>query len=462
MRIDHDEALDYLEGYGCHVDRYTRVVKFPEALTNETVEKMRAHHMRPRGVEERMPVRYTALHFSTQPRTIHYDFDVNTGGFCPFIYDLNDQRRRATMKDVRESIRLADALEHIDMMGLPCSDQEMPSQLRPVAMAAELVKNTQKLGGIEVWTTRDIDYITEIGVVVRGSAEELRRRPVLVGYAEAKSPLSLDHNMADLFVAYVKRGFPQSLDTMPAGGTTAPVTSAGTLTIGVAETLGGLMLAYAIDEDAMISIDVCPTLTDMSSMNYSYAGPDRLPLIAAVVQMITEFYGRPTGVHGGKTDACYPGVHAGIDKALSMIFPVLAGATGVGTVGHLENAVTFSPVQLVIDNEIVAYVKRMLRGFEVTEETLAVDVIEQVGIGGNFLLHDSTARLFRQESWLSSLLPRMPWEAWQDQEVGGMAEKAKEKAREIIATHNPQPLSHEQMQEIDRIVTAAQNDPFYQ
>jgi trimethylamine:corrinoid methyltransferase-like protein len=143
MRIDHDEALDYLEGYGCHVDRYTRVVKFPEALTNETVEKMRAHHTRPRGVEERMPVRYTALRFSTQPRTIHYDFDVNTGGFCPFIYDLNDQRRRATMKDVRESIRLADALEHIDMMGLPCSDQEMPSQLRPVAMAAELVKNTQ-------------------------------------------------------------------------------------------------------------------------------------------------------------------------------------------------------------------------------------------------------------------------------------------------------------------------------
>jgi trimethylamine--corrinoid protein Co-methyltransferase len=145
-----------------------------------------------------------------------------------------------------------------------------------------------------------------------------------------------------------------------------------------------------------------------------------------------------------------------------MIFPVLAGATGVGTVGHLENAVTFSPVQLVIDNEIVAYVKRMLRGFEVTEETLAVDVIKQVGIGGNFLQHDSTARLFRQESWLSSLLPRLSWEAWQDQEVGGMAEKAKEKAREIIASHNPQPLSHEQMQEIDRIVTAAQNDPFYQ
>ena len=462
IKIDHDEALDYLEAYGCQVDRYNMVVKFPARVTEAAVEKMRADHAQPRPVEDRMPVRYTALYFRTRPRTIHYDFDVNTGGFCPFIYDLNDVRRQATMQDVRESIRLADALEHIDMIGLPCTDQDMPSQKRPVAMAAELVKHTQKLGGIEVWTRRDIDYITEIGIVVRGSEAELRRRPILVGYAEARSPLCLDHNMADLFVAYVKCGFPQSLDTMPAGGTTAPVASAGTLVLGIAETLGGLMLAYAIDENAVISIDVCPTLADMSSLNYSYAGADRVPLIVAVVQLITDFYARPTGVHGGKTDACYPGIHAGIDKALSMVLPVLAGATGVGTVGHLENAITFSPVQLVIDNEIVGYVKRMLRGFEVTEETLAVDVIKEVGIGGSFLTHKSTARLYRGESWLSSLMPRLPWKSRWDQPMVGMVEKAKEKAHRIIGSHHPRPLSDEQVQEIDRIVARAMSDEAYQ
>lgn len=341
MKIDHDEALAYLEAYGCHVDRTDRVARFPVRITETAVEKMRADHAGPRPVEDRMPVRYSALYFRTQPRAIHHDFDVNASGFCPFIFDLDGVRRQATMKDVRESIRLADALDNIDMTELPCTDQEIPSYKRPVAMAAELAKHTQKLGGIEAWTVRDIDYLTEIGIVVRGSEAELRRRPILVGYAEAWSPLNIDRNMADLFVAYVKRGFPQSLDTMPAGDTTAPATSAGTLALGMAETLGGLMLAYAIDEEAVIGIDVCPSLTDMSSLSYAYAGPDRLPLIAAVVQMITDFYGRPTGVHGGKTDACSTGVHAGIDKALSMIFPVLAGATGVGTLGHLENAITF-------------------------------------------------------------------------------------------------------------------------
>ena len=223
IKIDHDAALDYLEAYGCRVGRNDRVVKFPARVTEQAVEKMRADHAGPRSVEDRMPVRYSALYFRTQPRAIHADFDVNTGGFCPFIYDLEDVRRRATLQDVRESIRLADALEHIDMVGLPCTDQAMPSHRRPVAMAAELVKHTRKLGGVEVWTTRDIDAITEIGIVVRGSEEALRRRPILVGYAEARSPLCIDHNMADLFVAYVERGFPQSLDTMPAGGTTAPI-----------------------------------------------------------------------------------------------------------------------------------------------------------------------------------------------------------------------------------------------
>jgi trimethylamine--corrinoid protein Co-methyltransferase len=461
MKIDHDEALRYLEAFGCDVDRYCKVVKFPSTVTEEAVEKMRTDHGRSRPVKDRMPMRYTALYFSTQARAIRHDFDVNTGGFCPFIYDLTGRRRRASLRDVRESIRLADALEHIDMIGLPCSDQSVPSQLRPVAMAAELVKHTEKLGGVEAWTARDVDYLTEIGIVVRGSEAELRQRPVLIGYAEARSPLCIDHNMADLFIAYVKRGFPQSLDTMPAGGTTAPVTSAGTLTLGIAETLGGLMLAYAIDEEAVISIDVCPTLTDMTSLNYSYAGADRLPMIAAVVQMITDFYGRPTGVHGGKTDACAPGIHAGIDKALSMIFPVLAGATGIGTVGHLENAVTFSPVQLVIDDEIVGHIKRMLRGFEVTEETLAVDVIKEVGIGGNYLLHESTARLFRRESWLSGLMPRMPWESWENQEIIGMVEKAKDAARKVITSHHPRPLSDEQLREIDRIVETAQHDEHF-
>jgi len=101
---------------------------------------------------------------------------------------------------------------------------------------------------------------------VRGDEQEVRRRPVLIGYGEAESPLVIDQNMATIFVEYIKRGFPQSLDTMPAGGTTAPATSAATLALGLAETLGALTLAYAIDPDAVTSLDINPTLTAMDTL----------------------------------------------------------------------------------------------------------------------------------------------------------------------------------------------------
>ena len=308
---------------------------------------------------------------------------------------------------------------------------------------------------------KDVEYISRIAEVVAGNAKALQNKPVLVGYGEAHSPLCLDYNMASVFIEYIKRGFPQSLDTMPAGGITAPATNAGTLTLGLAETLGRLTLAYAISKDAIVSLDICPALSEMRSRIYPYAGADRIPLVTAAMQMLSQYYGRPGGCHGGKTNACVPGVQAGVEKALSIMFPVLAGATGVGTLGHEENALTFSFEQLVIDNEIAGYIKRMLQDFEVNEETIVFDVIKNVGIGGNFLMHPHTRDNFRKEFWIPELMERMPWQTWSRQEVQGFEAKAREKAKRIIAEHYPEPLSAQQVREIDGIVEAAKRDPWY-
>jgi trimethylamine--corrinoid protein Co-methyltransferase len=484
MRIEHEEALLALEALGCRVDHDRQEAKFPPEVVERALGRLRrdfrpsrarsscedrrlpqagerGNPATPQRYAQPVPMRYTAMVFTSMPRRIHHDFTANAGGFPPFVYDLEGRRRPAILQDVRDSIRLADALDNIDLVGLPCSANEVPAQLRPVVMAAELVKLTSKIGGVEAWSVKDIEYITRIAEVVVGGAEALRRQPILVGYGEARSPLCIDNNMAAVFIEYVKRGFPQSLDTMPAGGSTAPATSAGTLTMGIAETLGGLTLAYAIREDAIVSLDVCPTLNDMRTLIYPYAGADRIPLVTAAMQMLDEHYGRPGGCHGGKTDACVPGAQAGAEKALSIIFPVLAGATGVGTLGHVENAVTFSPEQLVIDNEIAGYIRRILRGFEVSEETIALDVIKEVGIGGNFLVHPHTAASFRKEFWMSDLMERLPWDAWNRQETRSFEARARARARKILAEHHPEPLSPAQVAAIDEIVEAAKRDPWY-
>ena len=460
MRVDHHEALEYLEKSGCIVDWNSNVVKFPEAVVETAIGKMRKDFSLTDRQGVVMPMRYTEMYMCSKPARLYDNFAVNAGGFPAYVLDLDGNRRMATMQDVVDSIRLADALENVDLIGLPCSAQEIPHEMRPVVMTAELIKNTSKPGGIEAWTKSDIKYIAEMAAVLRGSREELKRKPFLVGYGETRSPLCIDYNMCEIFMEYVKMGLPQSLDTMPNGGATAPAASAGTLVLGLAETLLGLVLGYAVDENAMISIDMNPSLIDMKSMIFPYAGADRIPLMSAANQMMREFYGRPGGCHAGKTDACFPGVQAGFEKALSTLFPILTGATGIGTMGQLEGGITFSFVQLVIDNEIAGYIKRILKGFDVTEETLALDVIKEVGIGGNYLQHEHTAGNFRNEFYLSDLLERLPWSAWKSQEARGLEEKAREKAKKLIREHNPKPLDGETEKEIDRLVQAAYKNAY--
>ena len=459
MQIKHPEALDYLQNFGCKVDHASSIVKFPRKIMEEVVNKMRKDYTLTDREGVVSPMRYNEMYLSTVPKVLRTGFTASAGGFPAFVLDIEGNRREATMQDVIDSIRLADALENIDLVGLPCSAQEIPHEQRPVKMTAELLKNTSKTGGIEAWTKGDIKYITEMALVLRGSMEELKRKPFLIGYGEVKSPLCMDYNMCDIFIEYIRMGLPQSLDTMPCGGTTAPATSAGTLVVGLAETLLGLVLGYSIDENAWVSIDMNPSLTDMRTMIFPYAGADRIPLLSASNQMMMEYYGRPGGCHAGKTDACLPGAQAGFEKAFSSLFPILTGATGIGTLGQLEGGITFSFVQLVIDNEIIGYIKRILKGFEVNENTLALDVIKDIGIGGNFLQTEHTAASFRNEFYLSGLLERLPWSAWERQEIKGIEEKAREKAKAILQNHVPKPLDDIKIKEIDKIAARALKNP---
>ncbi len=458
MWVDHLKALEYLRTAGCRVDMDRRVVRFPPDVVEAAVVRMRRNFQDPDRWPKRISVRYSQVRFDSQPLRIHDDFTVSAGGFCCFVFGLDGERRYATLDDVRQSLKLADRLDQIAYTGLPCAAQDVPVEIRPVVMAAELVKATRKLGGIETFGREHVGYVARIGEIVAGGREAHRKNPILVGYAEARSPLCIDSAMADVMLAHLELGLPQSLDTMPNGGATAPVSAAGILSLGLAETLGGLVLGFAVDPDATMTIDVTPGYCDMRSMHFGYAGAERMPLLAARVQLISEYYGCPSGIHGGKTDACVPGVQAGVEKAISMYGAVLAGAIGFGTVGHLENAVTFSPLQLVIDNEIARYVRLAVRGIEVTEETLALDVIEQAGINGHTFDHEHTLSHYRDEELLSPFFDSLSWGVGDSLDRERFEKRAAAKARRLLAEERPPILTAEQEAAIDEIVKEAATD----
>ncbi len=456
IRIDSVDAHRYLRRFGCGTDETTSLVKIPSQLSREVVVKMKRDYQRP-DRPERMSVRYSHVRFRPVEYKVHHDFTVSTGGFCCFLHDLNGCRRPANRDDVLCSINMVNHLDQINYTGLPVSDQWVPAQYRPVVMAAELAKWTRKLGGIETFTAADARWIHEIGQVVAGSAEEYRRQPVLVGYAETRSPLCFDRNMVEIFLEYLKLGVPQTVDTMAAGGTTAPVTAAGLLALAAAETLAAVVLAYAVREDAIVAMDIIPSYADMHTGMFKYSGGDRCNLLMARVQLLAEYYGCPTGVHGGKTDGCFYNEQVGAEKMSSMLLPVLAGSVGIGTVGHLENAVTFSPVQLVIDNEMARYVRRAIRTpWVVDEQTLATDLIHSVGPGGNYLSESHTAEQFRKELYLTPLFSVRPWvEAHDKPHEFDQSQKAYQIASELWRKPSEPVLGEDQIREIDRIVHRA-------
>ena len=172
--------------------------------------------------------------------------------------------------------------------------------------------------------------------------------------------------------------------------------------------------------------------------------------------MISEYYGCPSGVHGGKTDSCVPDMRAGVEKGVSMLMPILCGAVGFGTIGQIENALTYSPLQLVADNEIAGYVRRAIKGFEITDETINLDLIKRVGIGGNYLQEMETAESFREFLNLSPFFGVETWgENMSGNEAKRMERQAHEKARELLANDIEPALNDDQIREVDKIVAAA-------
>lgn len=268
-----------------------------------------------------------------------------------------------------------------------------------------------------------------------------------------RTTLCFDGNMSEIFIEYAKLGFPQTIDTMPCAGTTSPAYFASTIAIGLAESIAGIVLGFSVNPEVRMGIALTPSATDMRTLIFPYASSDKMTLIAAMIQMLSEYYGCPTGAHAGKTDACVPNAQAGFEKALSALIPILFGAIGIGTLGNLEpGGITFSPVQLVIDNEIIGYIRRVLKGFDVNEETLALDIIKEVGPEGSFITHQSPADNFRKEFYLSDISEHLSRGSWENHDIKGIEERAREKVKKILKEHYPGSLSEDQAKEIDKIV----------
>ena len=384
-------------------------------------------------------------------QTLHWH---NLGG-ARDIYDARTGTRRiALLKDLQDCTRLLDALDGVTTITPFFTPQDVPGHLMSLSMYRYAIPNTTKpLQGPGVQTAKEVQYAVRMASVIGPPGE------VLSLSVSPVSPLTFTDECAAAIIEIARQGIPFAPLPCPTAGTTAPFSIAGALTQQNAEILASIVLAQLVHPG--LPIVYCGRLAMMEPRTgLSVWGGVELGLASAATVQIGHRYGFPVNVYGFSTNSHTLDIQNGFERSLNAIIPALAGADELSGIGEMEAGVMGSFAQIVCDNEIAASVRRLRKGFEVTEESLAVDVISSACQGThNFLGQKHTLRYLRSgEILLTKLAERGSWETWENNDRVGMAERAQAEVDKILINHQVEPLSADQEQELDVIFKVADRE----
>ncbi len=445
VRIHHDGMVRRLADAGARTDAAERVVRLPGSLVMDCVERATKQY---------------ALHGRGEQvaRFGHGDMVLMSSPGQYAWVDTDGTRRPPTRRDLQDAIRLGDALPNVTIVGAMAVVADVPAAYRDVYLTAELVKGTTKPTRCFVSNGRSAEYVLEIYRTVAGGAEALRQRPMIETFLEPISPLQLPGDGIDVLMAFLAAGQTASFGPMAMTMGTAPATLAGTLAQENAEILASLVVTQVLAPGTPVTYGGIPHVMDPRTSICSFGSPEQALMGVAMVQ-IARSYGLPSYINVGITDAKRLDVQAGIEKGETLALGALAGADTFGHAGICGTDHGASLAWLAVDDELMAYTKRIRRGFTVGEETLATDVVDAVGPGGNYLTQEHTVRHFRQEVWSpGSAWTRASWDQWVEQGARTMGEWAQVRVDELLASHEPDPIDPALAREVDAIVDAARRD----
>lgn len=370
------------------------------------------------------------------------------GSDCLYVLDhRTGERRRGTLQDVVEGIRVCDALPNIDFLMSICiaSDVEQETADRH-QMRAMLMNSTKPI----LFVTTEFEgcvEVIEMAQIVAGGQEELRRNPLCACYINVTHPLRHNAEALQKLLFLAERGLPTTYTPVVLRGVSGPVTAAGAIALANAGELAGLVLAQLKREGTpVILTGGVNDMLDMRTLGDVYAAPENRVMLVE----LAHYYGLPIFGLAGASDSKLPDEQAAAEAAFSLLLEALAGAQMVHDVGYLESGMCNSLEQLVICDELINYVKRFMQGLEISEETLALDVIDEVGPHDDFLGTKHTSRHFR-EDWYPRLFDRNNFERWSAAGSKTLRQRAGERVEEILAEHRPESLPPDVQERIDEI-----------
>jgi trimethylamine--corrinoid protein Co-methyltransferase len=381
--------------------------------------------------------------------TLHWH---NVGGACDVYEPRTEQRRPASLRDVRDSARLLDALEQVTTVVPFFTPQDVPGPLMSLVMYRHTLPHTTKpVQGPGVMNAAEVRLMVQMAAVLGSPAETLTLS------VSSISPLIFPDDIVAAIIEIARSGVPFGPLPCPTAGATAPLSLAGALAQQNAEVLAAVVLAQLVQP--ALPIIYCGRLAMMEPRTgVSVWGGVELGLASAATVHIGHRYGLPVNVYGFSTNAHTLEIQSGYERALNALVPALAGADELSGVGEMEAGVMGSYAQMICDNEIAASVHRLRRGFGVNDDALAVEVIAEVMDGSrNFLDQMHTVRHLRAgELLVTRLAERRDWDEWARAGREAMAERAQAEAQRLLADHRVLPLSVDQECELDEIMREAE------
>ncbi len=370
------------------------------------------------------------------------------GSDCLNILDhRTGERRRGTLRDVEEGTRLCDALPNIDFLMSICIASDLEQETADLyQMRAMLMNSTKPI----LFVTTEFEgcvNVVAMAEAVAGGEEELRRNPLAACYINVTTPLRHNAEALQKLLFLAGKGLPTTYTPMVLRGASGPVTQAGAIALANAGELAGLVLAQLKREGTpVILTGGVNDMLDMRSMGDIYAAPENRVMLVE----LAHYYGLPIFGLAGASDAKVPDEQAAAEAAFSLLLESMAGAQLVHDVGYLDSGLCNSFEQIVICDELINYVKRFMQGLEVSEETLALDVIDEIGPHGDFLGTKHTVRHYK-EDWYPKLFDRQIYDGWAAAGGKTLRERARERVEEILADHQPEPLPADVQRKIDEI-----------
>ncbi len=444
VRFPSSQALEIWEAHGATVDRETMVVKAPGHLIEEALKKA-------------PPVYTLAARDPAQdlPLDGNHVF-VGTDGCGVEVIDLETrQRRRSGWQDVADIARVADYMEQIAFHWVAVSAQDRPPQTRGLHELLAIWQNSTKHVQTEsIYASQaEARAAVEMAAAIAGGREALRERPILSIMQCTAPPLGHDGGSLEAGLIAAEAGLPVGFMTMTSCASTAPVTLAGNLVVGNAEVISALALMELAYPGVPIYYAAAQTTMDLRTGGYTGGGPEDF-LFGAATNVLADFYNVPLSMGAFATGAKAPNWQAGIENSLSSFMASLVMSDMLLGVGLLHGSRIWSYEQMLMDCEIFDIVHKMMQGIVVDDSTLALEIIREVGPGGNFLKQKHTKKNMRN-LWVPNYMDRRPYEMWEEKQDGA-PDWARAEAQRILATHQPVPLDPRLEEELKGIIAAVE------